>query len=208
VNPQRWASLCARLGCPDPSLRFAHLEAAYSQPHRHYHNALHIQECLALFDSARHLASHPDEIEFALWLHDVEYLPRRSDNEESSAAIAVEWLSTCNVDDDVIDRIEKLILSTRHVTADYEGDEAILQDVDLGILGSEPARYAEYEAAIRREFRWVPGFLFRRRRAEILESFRQRETIYATSWFRERLERAARTNLDAAVATLRERAPL
>jgi predicted metal-dependent HD superfamily phosphohydrolase len=45
--------------------------------------------------------------------------------------------------------------------------------------------------------------LFRRKRAEILESFLARPQIYTTQLFRDRYEASARRNLSQAIATLR-----
>jgi predicted metal-dependent HD superfamily phosphohydrolase len=205
MDRQRWIALCARLGCPEADDRFAKLQSSYSESHRHYHTGRHIQECLDLFSSVAGLAEHPNEVEFALWLHDVVYRPRRSDNEERSAQLAADWLRGCNVDAATVDRIVGLILATRHTSLPRTVDEALLQDIDLGVLGSEPERYAEYEDQIRREYGWVPAFIFRDRRAEILESFLGRDTLYRTDWFVQRLESEARRNVAAALARLRGR---
>jgi predicted metal-dependent HD superfamily phosphohydrolase len=179
------------------------LHAAYAERQRHYHTAKHIRECLSLFDMVAELADHPDEVELAIWLHDVVYDPGRTDNEDRSADMATAWLDECRVDETCIRRVGNLIASTRHAASPGTADEALLQDIDLGIFGSTPERYAEYEAGIRREYYRVPSFLFRRRRAEILESFLGRATIYRTPWFRERLEAVARKNLARSVADLR-----
>jgi predicted metal-dependent HD superfamily phosphohydrolase len=205
MNAERWGSLCARLSCADGARRFPVLEAAYAESHRHYHTAEHIDECLDLFQQVDELAEHPDEVELAVWMHDVVYRPRRTDNEERSAGLAAEWLAGCQVDPALIDRVRSLIMCTRHTEAPLTRDEALLQDIDLGVLGSTPQRFAEYEAQVRREYRSVPSFLFRRRRAEILESFLRRSDIYRTPWFRERFELAARRNLGESVAALRGR---
>ena len=53
--------------------------------------------------------------------------------------------------------------------------------------------------------RWVPSMLFRRKRAEILESFLARPQIYMTGPFHKRYEAAARRNLAQAIAALRGR---
>jgi len=67
----RWNNLMAKLGlAPKSNDPFDRLIEAYAEPHRHYHTAGHIAHCLREFDASRHLAAHPDEVEFALWLHD------------------------------------------------------------------------------------------------------------------------------------------
>lgn len=59
-------------------------------------------------------------------------------------------------------------------------------------------RYADYETQTRQEYEHVPSFIFRHKRKAILRSFLERPSISSTSLFRERLEGAARTNLDRA----------
>ena len=203
MNGERWAALWSRLSCPEGSRRFPVVEAAYAEGHRHYHTARHIEECLDLFDQVAELADRPAELELAIWMHDIVYRPRRTDNEERSAEMAAAWLEECEVDRVLIDRVRSLIMSTRHTDAPLTHDEALLQDIDLGVLGSDPQRFAEYEAEVRSEYPSIPSFLFRRRRVEILESFLRRAAIYRTAWFRERFERVARRNLEGSIAAHR-----
>ncbi|HSM35129.1 MAG TPA: hypothetical protein VK837_01920 [Longimicrobiales bacterium] len=202
LDLSRWTGLCNRLGLGHASSRFAILSTAYAEPHRHYHDAAHIVECLAHFDDASHLAGRPDEVELALWLHDVVYRPLRSGNEARSAELAGWWLRASAAPEEVVLRVQGLILCTTHLDAPAGQDQALVQDIDLAILGADPERFGEYERQIRREYRWVPGTLYRRRRAELLRSFLARDPIYRTPWFRERFEGAARRNLEGALRRL------
>lgn len=209
LDRARWWALCDRVGLDHAAARFGILATAYAEPHRHYHDARHVRECLALFDGAAHLAERPDEVELALWLHDVVYRPLRRGSEERSARVAEWWLRASGAAGAVFRRVGGLILATKHDAppggrdAEPRGqDQALVQDIDRGILGSEPERFAEYERQIRREYRWVPGPLYRRRRAEILRFFLERESVYRTKWFRDRFETAARRNLEGALERL------
>jgi predicted metal-dependent HD superfamily phosphohydrolase len=76
-------------------------------------------------------------------------------------------------------------------------------DIDLSILGQPPERFWEYESQIRREYEWVPENVFTEKRAEILQQFLSRKTIYGTSYFFEKYERQARINLAASIQKLR-----
>ena len=201
-NRERWTDLCARLGCVGLAERFDELAAAYGESHRRYHTLQHIGECLAYLDRVEPLAAEPAELEAAIWLHDVVYATRRDDNEARSAAVAAAWLEAAGADGARTRRVRELILATRHDMGQADGDAALLQDIDLNVLGSESARYDEYEAQIREEYRWVPGPVFRRRRAEILRGFLERDRIFNTRWFEERLEATARSNLARALRVL------
>jgi predicted metal-dependent HD superfamily phosphohydrolase len=205
LDQERWLRLWERLGAEGSGHSiFAHLSAAYSEPGRAYHTAQHIRDCLAQLDSARHLARRPDEVEAALWFHDAVYLPGGSDNEDGSATLAEAALMACGVPPDVAERIRQLILATRHLTVSAESDTQLLCDIDLSILGREPAVFDEFERRIRLEYDWVPEAVYRTSRAEILSGFLQRRSIYQTQIFRDRYEAQARANLERLTQQLGE----
>lgn len=183
----------------DGAAVFNTLVARYGEPHRRYHTLQHLAECLAAFDQARHLAAHAAEVEMALWFHDAVYDVRRSDNEEQSAQWAESALQAAGVPAPVAARVSSLVLATRHSAEPVSPDERVLVDVDLGILGSGEARFAEYERQIREEYAFVPALLFRRKRKAILQTFLQRPRIYSTPHFFAALEQAARRNLKRAI---------
>ena len=175
----RWAALLSRLNLADDGVAFAQLTAAYSKPHRHYHTDKHVVACLAWLDHIDQPLPHRDEIELALWFHDA----RSSTNESDSAVWAVHFLTAAGADAETIDRVQGLILATDHSSPPQTDAQAWIVDIDLTILGSVPADYDRYEEAIRREYAWVPGFLFRRKRKAILQSFLDHPNIYATDFF-------------------------
>lgn len=204
LNEVRWRCLWQRLArCGDASATFARLREAYSQPHRAYHNAVHIEDCLRQFDLARTEAERPDEVEAALWFHDAVYDTNAGDNEEQSATWATRALEEAGVRPDVSSRVAALVLATKHKWDPQSRDGELVVDVDLSILGSEPLVFAAYDRAIRQEYSWVPEERYRAGRAAILESFVNRPRIYRTKFFRERLETQARQNLERLTATWR-----
>jgi len=181
---------------------FEKLRAAYAESHRHYHTGDHIAHCLGELAQVRNLAAEPDEVELALWFHDAIYVTRASDNERKSAEWAAEFLRANAVDERRIERVHRLIMATAHAAAAEDPDAGLLVDIDLSILGADREAYGRFERDVRKEYWWVPGPLFRRTRAKILESFLARESVYATAQFRDRLESAARANLAKAIADL------
>jgi predicted metal-dependent HD superfamily phosphohydrolase len=203
LDEKRWIGLWDRLGAEGSGLSiFAHLSAAYAEPGRVYHTAEHIRDCLTQFDRARHAARRPYEVEAAIWFHDAVYLPGASDNEERSAALGQSALLACGVSPEVADRIAELVLATRHLSASGDPDTQLLCDVDLSILGREPAAFDEFERRIRREYDWVPEPVYRSARSEILAGLLQRRSIYQTRYFRDRYESQARANLERVVRDL------
>jgi predicted metal-dependent HD superfamily phosphohydrolase len=189
------------IAAPDERL-FSDIIASYSEPHRHYHTLQHLGECFAWLDDARGLADQFHEVELALWFHDAVYQVRSHDNEEQSASWARSAATKAGLTGTVVERVHGLIVATKHNALPVTQDAALLVDVDLAILGAPVERFDEYERQVREEYAWVPGFLFRRKRREILESFLARPHVYSTEHFRASLEARARANLARSVALL------
>jgi predicted metal-dependent HD superfamily phosphohydrolase len=203
LDPKRWLELWRRLGAEGGGQSIlVHLNAAYAEPGRAYHNVDHIRDCLAQFDLARDVAQRPAEVEAALWFHDAVYVPGGSDNEDRSASLAEAALLACRVAVDVVGRIGQMILATRHLTMSADPDLQLICDVDLSIFGRDPEVFDEFERRIREEYDWVPEPVYRTSRAEILSGFLRRRSIYQTPVFRDRYEERARFNLQRLVTQL------
>jgi predicted metal-dependent HD superfamily phosphohydrolase len=184
----------------------AGLERRYAESHRAYHTGAHVAALLDLAEPELGRWALPHAVTFAIWYHDAIYRTRRGDNEIESARLAARELAALGVDPTVPPVVTRLIEATAgHEPPDGIADGPRFLDLDLSILGAEPAVYAAYRAAIRREYRWVPEPIYRRRRAEILAGFLARERIYLTAELHDRLEAPARVNLAAELAALEER---
>ena len=175
---------------------------AYSSPGRYYHTFTHIQDCLSIFDQTSSLAAHPEEVELAIWFHDSVYDPGRDDNEQKSAEWAEAVVHGSGLSKEIAKRVADSILATRHHAEVTDPDAQLLVDVDLSILGRDPAVFWKYEENIRKEYAWVPENLFRQKRVKILKSFLDRKHIYYHREYRERFEAGARMNLGQAIARL------
>ena len=179
----------------DPSAAWSDLECRWSEPHRAYHSLAHLAHCLDELDGGRDLAGDAIAVELALWCHDAVYDTHASDNEHRSAALAGEFARSMGLPDTTRERAARLVLATRHDVTPSPGDEALVVDIDLAILGQPPERFDEYERGIRAEYAWVPRPLFDLKRRAILRAFLERPSIYATERFRARYEASARANL-------------
>jgi predicted metal-dependent HD superfamily phosphohydrolase len=195
---QSWHRAWGHLALSAPSGLLERLVAAYSEPHRHYHSLQHLQECLAHFSQAAGSAIHPGEVEIALWFHDAIYELRGKDNERLSADWARQALQAAGAASDAQARVHALIMATCHQATPTEPDQQLLVDIDLAILGADPARFAQYDQQVKAEYSWVPGFLYRMKRKEVLQGFLKRPHIYSTHHFRQKLEAQARLNLKQA----------
>ncbi|SPE55376.1 conserved hypothetical protein [Verrucomicrobia bacterium] len=196
AKPDRWIELWREVNAQgQPLLAYQEMASLYAQPHRHYHTLRHIDECLAEFDSARHLARQPVALELAIWFHDAVYDTHAQDNEERSADLAKRCISAAGGDGNLGASVCALIMATKTHDPSLHPDAPLLVDVDLSILGRPTERFQEYEAQIRREYEWVPQTTFIAKRADILEGFLARERIYSTEPFFAKYEKQARANL-------------
>jgi predicted metal-dependent HD superfamily phosphohydrolase len=203
MDSARWRQLMGQWGADGNDDVYSRLLSAYSEPHRQYHTVQHIDDCLAQFDEAASLANALEEVEVALWFHDAVYQPTSSSNELKSAEWAASFLRSIGVAADRCHRVHRYILATKHGEDPLSGDAALVVDIDLSILGRDSRDFEVYERAIRKEYKWVPGPIYRRKRAEILRSFLDRPAIFATDRFREQYESQARENLEWAIQRLR-----
>ncbi|ANE42744.1 phosphohydrolase [Deinococcus puniceus] len=170
----------------------------YAEAHRAYHDAEHVRAVLHALESRRVLTP---VLTLAVWGHDLIYDPRKHDNEQQSAGVFDGWLAEQGAPADLRAEIHALILATRHAAPAATRAEALLIDADLSILGATAEAFAAYDAAIRREYRHVPGLLYRMGRKKILRGFLEREQIFTTPEFAG-LEAQARVNLAGAIAKL------
>lgn len=190
------------MGVAAPAGLGERLLAAYAEPQRRYHTRQHLGECIGHFESASDLARHPGEVEIALWFHDAIYEPKGQGNELKSADWAANELAAAGLPAQAGERVHALVMATRHAVLPESDDEQLLVDVDLSILGADAGRYAEYAAQVREEYAWVPRMIFRHKRKALLREFLARESIYATQYFRERLETRARENIENEIQQL------
>lgn len=174
----------------------------YAEQHRAYHTPQHLQACFAHFEQVQDQCDHPDEVALALWFHDAIYDTHAHDNEEKSAELAVECLISQKIMPIKIERVRKLISATKHLSSATDNDTALLLDIDIGILGSSPTRYVQYEKQIREEYCWVPEELYKQGRKKVLQQFLAHPCIYASAFFKEQYEQQAQLNLRKALSEL------
>jgi len=194
VNPvERWQSTWSPLDLAPPPTLLAELVAGYSEPHRAYHTLQHLSECFVLLDAYPGSPDDPASLDLALWFHDAIHDTKRNDNEICSAGWARRVLAGLSAAR--LDRIEQLILVTRHAAAPTTPDQELLLDVDLSILGATTARFDECESQVRFEYSWVPETAYRDARGKILRGFLDRPVLFHTAHFSRLFEAQARTNL-------------
>jgi predicted metal-dependent HD superfamily phosphohydrolase len=203
----RWNQLCERIGAfgkvEEADLTFEMIQTLYTHPVRAYHNLEHIAQCLAVFDTVRLLAEDRDAVEFALWMHDCVFFPERPDNEARSADAACTVAGLLGCTPEFVSRVPDLIRATKHSEPPAKGDASLVADIDLAILAAPEDEYDRYAAAIHDEFDFAGEAMFHDGRAAFLERMLSRDHIFATRYFRQEMEAAARANLERELARTR-----
>ncbi|TMM52030.1 hypothetical protein FEE95_21710 [Maribacter algarum] len=177
------------------------LAGTYGQKFRKYHNLGHLTELFAYFDKFKDEIENTEEMLLAIYYHDFIYSIWKKDNEEKSAIKATQVLQDLGFDEDRIQRIEALILCTKHHNG-KSYDEKLLIDFDLAILGQSEEVYQDYARKIRKEYAKIPSIMYRKGRKKVLQHFLDKSTIYQTKGFQSAFEKQARANLSNELNTL------
>jgi predicted metal-dependent HD superfamily phosphohydrolase len=167
----------------------------YQAKNRYYHNLGHLQQILEQVLLLRDKIQDWDAILFALFYHDIIYNPRKSDNEEKSAALAIKRMQELAIPETVIENCRLHILATKqHAEAPF-GDSNIFTDADLSILGTSWNVYSSYFKNIRKEYALYPNILYKPGRKKVLNHFLNMKYIFKTVHFRDAYEWQAKQNL-------------
>lgn len=194
-----WDAAIRRLGGIPQS---TDLEERYSEPHRSYHNSIHVRQVVR---DAVALTTGRDQalVALAAWAHDVVYEGRPGEDERASAVWAVRHLTAAGLAKTDVARVEGLVLATLdHRAPPDDHLAAALLDADLAILGTAPAEYERYRLAVRAEYAHVADDVWRTGRAAVLRSLLERDPLYRTPGARERWASQARHNLQGELASL------
>lgn len=200
-SERRWLSLCARIEANgDARPPYRDLICRYGERFRTYHNFGHILDCLKQFDTVRSLAVVPDAVELAIWFHDSVYEIRGVDNEERSAALAVDFVTEFCLPENWKKLQYSLVMATKHTGNLVDPDEQLIADIDLAGLGLPEEDFDRYEKLVRAEYESITDPDFLRGRRAILQRFVDRPHIYGTAVFREKYEAQARRNLERSIS--------
>jgi predicted metal-dependent HD superfamily phosphohydrolase len=189
-------------GLSIPQELWARVREAYATPGRAYHGPAHVASVLRGYEEVarEHGWIHPAEVFLALLFHDAIYWAGAADNEEKSAAFAQReierWLPPRTVDPELVGRLIQLTahhgsLERRAVTQ----EEALFLDCDMTILGASPQEFEAYDRQIAEEYAALRAEAYERGRREFLQRLLERQHIFLSEFFEQRLDAAARANL-------------
>jgi len=202
----RWAWLAVALANPPGISTIGDgLLASWTQPHRAYHDAVHL---LAVLHRIEDLAEHAADlraVRLAAWYHDAVY-DGAPDDEERSAQRAAAELGAAGLDPALVAEVARLVrLTMHHDPAPEDRNGETLCDADLAILAAPAADYAAYTRAVRAEYVHVDDAAFRAGRAAVLQSLLDLPQLFRTSVGRTDWEPQARANLRAELTELHGR---
>src|SRR3954471_6394157 len=204
VGFEAWAELAG--DSPTSRTEWAALVAAWSEPHRSYHDLAHLAAVLGLVAELAAAADDPAAVRLAAWYHDAVYDPERTDNEEVSAGRARAGLRGL-VPDERAAEVERLVrLTAGHDPDDGDTNGAVLCDADLAVLASPPPSYATYASAIRTEYGHLSDEEFTAGRIAVLEHLLALPRLYRTPQVDAAWTPLARANMAAELSLLRSRA--
>lgn len=169
------------------------LSAHYSEPGRHYHSLLHLENMLVALQPVKAVLEDWDAALFALYYHDVIYNAQKKDNEERSAEMAAKIIQSLPAA--LTARCVQHILATKQHVLHADMDTNYFTDADLSILGQPWEVYAAYAANVRKEYHMYPNLLYKPGRKKVLQHFLDMDRIFKTDHFHAQYEAAAKANL-------------
>jgi predicted metal-dependent HD superfamily phosphohydrolase len=204
---ERFARLWRRCLVPgassDAGVIWSLLAQQYSEPHRFYHDREHLAHCLDELDLAASLVGHPDQVEMAIWFHDVINEPGARDNEERSAEY-FRRLAGNLFDKEFIDAVADLILVTTHREAPSLPDQRFICDIDLTSFGCPWECFLRDSSAVKAEFTGTEEEYYRGKEA-FLRAMLGRSRIFLTDFFNQRYELQARENIGRLLQMIEKR---
>jgi predicted metal-dependent HD superfamily phosphohydrolase len=173
---------------------------------RHYHVVHHVVWVVRHVTTfvAGGLVDDADAVVAAAFFHDAIYDVTSNDNETSSARLAGQCLAELDWEPERIGHVATMIESTAgHQLAGTDRDTQALLAADLSVLAAEPARYADYARAVRREYAHVGDADWAAGRSTLLRGLLGRDRLFAPTLGLDLWEHQARANITAELASLR-----
>ena len=176
------------------------LKKVYSGKSRHYHNLVHLDEMIVLYETYKSKLQFPDELLYSIFYHDYVYKVTKKDNEQKSAEYALSILpSNASLNKQLV--FEMICATQLHQHNESE-DTNWLIDFDLKILSKDWKDYKKYCEQIRKEYKIYPDFLYKPGRKKALHHFLENDFIYQTPEFRTKYEQTAKQNIQHEIKIL------
>lgn len=179
----RLEELCQRAGINGDGLVniWSSIEDHYGVETRHYHTLKHIHDLLQL--SARHRFKLKDSeaVDWSIIYHDIIYNPQSSRNEEDSAQLFKEHMTSDHAPNSmnsaIIEKVQKYIVATKdHKVDAYDHDSDLRHFLDwnMSIFAAHREEYRAYCVAVRAEYSHLSDEVWRQRRLAFLKGLTSR----------------------------------
>ena len=197
----RITSFLKQLGVEQAAAVYQTIRGFYSGHERLYHCLSHIVDGLDKLPGFAAFLAAPAAVTLAWIFHDAVYDARRSDNEEQSAKLMLKLGQSWGIDAALLAEAEGLIRVTQHgVVEAVTADQKWMVDLDMSILGSEAAAFAQYERDVRREYGFIPQAEWGRGRSDFLRGLKQ--PLFHNEYFMGLYGAGAARNIAASLAIL------
>lgn len=164
-----------------------HLNNAYNESHRHYHNWNHIEFMLHKMDDLIKLVSQPNVVRNAIFWHDKIYNTKQPDTiNVIQSAESFLYHTSSNYSSFKYATLSMILGSADHINAvptiDYypgfKQDFNLFLDLDLSSLGDTYEKFSENSLNIRKEFSWVSDKDFKIENLKIMNKFMNASPLY------------------------------
>jgi predicted metal-dependent HD superfamily phosphohydrolase len=135
----------------------------------------------------------PEQVEMAIWFHDIINQPGAADNEQRSAEYFRKLIGD-RADPAFVNAVVQLIMATTHQSAPVEHDQQFICDIDLASFGCPWECFMRDSSAVKAEFTGTEEEYYRGKKA-FLQQMLNRPRIFLTDFFNERYEQQARENI-------------
>jgi predicted metal-dependent HD superfamily phosphohydrolase len=185
---------------------FSEIVKRYFEEHRFYHNLEHISDCLDKFDEVKNqgLIKIPDELEMAVFYHDIIYDVNKINNEELSAKLMSAKLQKIGMDKKFVAGVNNLIMDTWKHELGKHPDSGYMVDIDLFVgLGTDWEQFVDNRKKIDKEYRTkynekeklIGTVMF-------YNNMLNRKKIFLTDYFNSKYECQARENMKKSIELL------
>ncbi|XP_050538236.1 uncharacterized protein LOC126903787 isoform X2 [Daktulosphaira vitifoliae] len=175
----------------------------YTSPKRQCHGLNDLYNCLKHYESSKEFLKNPNAVFLALLFRHFEYDPKDTNCSEVNINHFKKFADESKLCNDLCDEVISLLkVASINSTDEHkiEGcfgydDTHYFLDIDMAVLGMSPTEYKNYINQVRKEYDFLDENSYKDLRLKILENFLQIPNIYATEFFRQKYELAARSNI-------------
>ncbi|MGR0160275.1 DUF4031 domain-containing protein [Paenarthrobacter nitroguajacolicus] len=163
---------------------------------RKYHSRTHLLAVLEALDLLTEPEQPPRTALLAAWFHDAVYEGVAGQDEEESARLAEDRLTSTGLAHAEVAEVARLVrLTSSHSPSPGDHTGALLCDADLSVLGGDEQSYARYLAAVREDYAHVSDHDFARGRAAVVRHLLGLDPLFHGERAKAHWLEAARRNL-------------